>query len=140
MFPEVILDLTLSPRSVLLIFWHIEVHFLAKNEKFKVKIIYFHFISRQSEHYNTGHRFLIFVSSFSSVSECHVYLYVNYIICSFSETLTFVALGQFFSNNRSVKGLFFIQFLVCFRSVFSVFGSVFIFGSTALVTALPMGF
>ena len=30
-----------------------------------------------------------------------------------------------------IIGLFFIQFWVCFRSVFSVFGSVFIFGSTA---------
>ena len=33
-------------------------------------------------------------------------------------------MGLFFSNNRSVKGQFFIQFGVCFRFVFSVFGSV----------------
>ena len=121
MFPEVILDLTLSPRSVLLIFWHIEVHFLAKNEKFKVKIIYFHFISRQSEDYNTGHRFLIFVSSFSSVSECHFYIYVYYIICSFQTNFNFCCHGSgfflaiigplkvcFSFNSWSVLGLFFL--------------------------------
>ena len=33
-------------------------------------------------------------------------------------------MGLFFTNNRSVKGLFFIQIWVCFRSVFSFFGSV----------------
>ena len=40
-------------------------------------------------------------------------------------------MGLFFSNNRSVKGLFFIQLWVCLRSVLSFFGSVFRFGSTA---------
>ena len=42
-------------------------------------------------------------------------------------------MGPFFTKNRSIKGLFFIQLWVCFRSVFSFFGSFLRFGSTGLV-------
>ena len=47
-------------------------------------------------------------------------------------------MGPIFTNNRSVKGLFYIQFLVCFGSVFSFFGSDFRFGSTATLSPSRM--